>query len=347
MRASEASEDTEAFALYQQTITTVNAVAGSPPPVAPQVPVTVTVLDQNQRPIAGARVASSTGRHAAHERSGSGHLHPDRRLGLLLRRRHRATGYQANLGDKRSNDVALGQYVPVASSLDADSSNGAAFDFNEYDADDITVQVKDQQGIDFGGQQRCSTTSPSPPSTAPPPRAASRHGHRHTVTDANGSADIPLPTVTEGGTFTLFAGVAANPNTGNGAVPVSNVLTFKAGDATLDFTNADPASAPAGGEIVVSGTLLLEDGTALAGRPIDLSTRLDRGGNAGFNQATGADAPTLPSPPAPTAASRPSSTTGRDHRHAAHRERHHHTATADYDDPRATPTTPTRPTRST
>ncbi|GAA2023556.1 beta strand repeat-containing protein [Nocardioides kribbensis] len=292
VRASEASEDTEAFALYQQTITTVNAVAGQPTAGGAQVPVTVTVLDQNQRPIAGARVASSTtgatqltnaqGQATFTQTDASAYYYADATA---------ATGYQANLGDKRSNDVALGQYVPVASSLDADSSNGAAFDFNEYDADDITVQVQDQQGIDFGGVQQVqyyftftafdgTTTQGRFPAT----------GTSTVPTDTNGEADIPLPTVTEGGTFTLFAGVAADPNTGNGAVPVSNVLTFKAGDATLDITNADPASAPAGGEIVVSGTLLLEDGTALAGRPIDLSYT---GGDAGFNQTTGADQPTL------------------------------------------------------
>ncbi|MEQ7849286.1 beta strand repeat-containing protein [Nocardioides kribbensis] len=294
VRASEASEDTEAFALYQQTITTVNAVAGQPTAGGAQVPVTVTVLDQNQRPIAGARVASSTGgatqltnaqgQATFTQTDASAYYYADATA---------ATGYQANLGDKRSNDVALGQYVPVASSLDADSSNGAAFDFDEYDANDITVQVQDQQGIDFGGVQQVqyyftftafdgTTTQGRFPAT----------GTSTVPTDANGEADIPLPTVTEGGTFTLFAGVAADPNTGNGAVPVSNVLTFKAGDATLDITNADPASAPAGGEIVVSGTLLLEDGTALAGRPIDLSYT-SVGGNAGFNQTTGADQPTL------------------------------------------------------
>lgn len=295
VRAAQGSEDTEAFALYQQTITTVNAVAGQPTAGGAQVPVTVTVLDQNQRPIAGARVASSTGGDTVlTDAQGRATFTQTAASAYYFADATATPGYQANLGDQRSADVALGQYVPVATSLTATSSNGVAFDFNEYDGDDLTVQVKDQQGINFTGQQTVQYyfTFTAFDGTTTQGRFPAM-GTDTIQTDASGSADIPLPTVTEGGTFTLFAGVAANPNTGNGAVPVSNVLSFKAGDATLDFDNVDPASAPAGGEITVTGSLELEDGTALAGRPVRLSYAPSiAGGNAAFDQATGADAPT-------------------------------------------------------
>ncbi len=151
-----ASDDTEAFTLYRQTITTVTAVAETAGANASEV--TVTVLDQNGEPIAGARVLPSNdnaefageaeftdaqGQVTFNQAGGTTYYYADATA---------AEGYQAGLGDKRSADVVVDQYVPVADAVEAESDNGNAFDFDEYNAsNDITVQVQDQRGADFAG----------------------------------------------------------------------------------------------------------------------------------------------------------------------------------------------------
>ncbi|KQP66498.1 beta strand repeat-containing protein [Nocardioides sp. Leaf285] len=288
VQATDVTSDTEAFALYRQTISSVTAATTTTG--ANSSTVVVTVLDQNQRPIAGARVASSAGGAAEFtDRLGRATFTQSAGTAYYYADATEATGYQAGLGDQRSADVTVDQYVPVATALEAESDNGTAFDIDEYDAaNDITVQVNDQRGNDFGGAgqvvQYYWTLTAFDGTTGTPRTPAT--GTSTAVTGANGQAVVTLP-YSEAGTYTLFAGVAANPATGTGAVPSAQLLQVKAGESEVVFDNTDPASAPAGGDITVTGSLELEDGTGLAGRPIDLSYT---GGNAAFDQATGPDA---------------------------------------------------------
>lgn len=281
------TDDVEAFALYNQEIGSVQAdptsgtVAG-----AGTKDIVVTVLDQNNAPIAGAEVRKQDGTVVGYT-NGAGKVTASQAGGTTSYYYANATDsnpYEAGLGDKKSEDVTVGQYNPQASSLEATSANGSAFDYDEYDGDDIQVQVQDQQGEDFSTAQ---TVEYSWTFTAfdGDPAGKDLNDPNGTAIAVNGKADIPLPVQAEGGTYVLSAALRANPASGQGAVAMSELLTVKAGQADIKFDDAEE-SAPAGTKEDVAGKLVLEDGTGLGGRPITLTYA---GGNAGFDQPTGPD----------------------------------------------------------
>lgn len=312
VQAVDGTADTEAFDLYRQTITTVTATTEDTS--ANGAEVTVTVVDQNGAPISGARVVSSADQDDVDftDANGEAQFTQTDATAYYYADATDAPGYQAGLNDKRSADVTFEQYVPVATSLEVESDNGNAFTYNEYDTNDITVQVQDQRGADVEGVQEVryywTFTSFDGDTVFRDPAT----GTNQDFTNTDGLADIELPDVpTEtrvdedgeiirdadgdpvqfnvGGTYTLFAGVAADDTTGDGAVPVSNVLSVKVGDGEVDFDGSDPLTGPGGGEIAVSGSVQLEDGTALPGRPVLLTYVPSAGGNAAFDQAAGPD----------------------------------------------------------
>ncbi len=59
--------------------------------------------------------------------------------------------YEPTVGDKRSADVTVAPYTPAPTTLEGQSNDGAAFDFDEYSTGDITVQIEDQKGNDTDG----------------------------------------------------------------------------------------------------------------------------------------------------------------------------------------------------
>lgn len=304
----DSTDDAEAFDLYKQTITTVTASANrTNVPVGQSAKVTVTVKDQNGNPIAGARVAPSNngsvsdgdndnndgnanftdrnGQATFSQTDGSSYFYADATA---------ATGYQANQGDKRSEDIAVTGFLAKPTSLDAESDNGTAFDYDEVDADDLTVQVKDQAGNDtnvdpsngnselhyyyeFTPFDADEDSARYPVSTANPPYYIEN-------TEDDGEFTVDLPGETRSGTYKLFAALTADSN-GNNFIAYSNVLEFKVGQAEIEFDETRE-EAPAGGSEEIAGTLELEDGTGLAGRKVTLSYT---GGDAKFDQPTGAD----------------------------------------------------------
>ncbi|WP_228942413.1 Ig-like domain-containing protein [Nocardioides sp. Leaf374] len=304
VQAADATNDTEAFALYRQTITTVTAEAGDAN--ADGAEVTVTVLDQNGAPIAGARVlpSNATGVGAAEFTDANGEATFDQAGGTVYYYADAtdAFGYSAAVGDKRSADVVVEEYVPAADALEAESDNGAIFDYDEYDADDITVQIVDQRGAELEGDQTVEYywefTSFDGESDRFP--AADAEEETEEVPATNGLATIELPTFEDEdgnrleGTYTLFAGAVADPTTGEGAVPVSEVLEVQAGQAVITFdgtTNDGRIAGSAGGQVTIAGSLALDngDGPGLPARPVDLSYNADGLGDAVFDRATGVD----------------------------------------------------------
>ncbi len=284
------TDDIEAFTLYNQTIDKVTAaptsstVAGSG-----SKDVVVTVVDQNGAPIAGAEVRKQNGDVVGYT-NGAGKVTASQAGGTTSYYYANATDsnpFEAGLGDKKSEDVTVGQYNPEASKLKGTSANGAAFDVDEYDGDDIQVQVQDQQDADFSTTQ---TVEYSWTFTAfdGDPAGKDLNDPNGTAVAVAGKANIPLPIQAEGGTYVLTASLKANPASGTGAVPAAQVLTVKVGQADIKFDDAQE-SAPAGTKQDVAGKLVLEDGTGLGARPITLTYAPDGAGNAGFDQETGAD----------------------------------------------------------
>lgn len=302
------TDDAEAFDLYKQTITTVTASANrTNVPVGQSAKVTVTVKDQNGNPIAGARVAPSNngsvsdgdndnndGNANFTNRNGQATFSQTDGTSYFYADATSATGYQANQGDKRSEDIAVTGFLAKPTSLEAESDNGTAFDYNEVDADDLTVQVQDQAGNDtdvdpangnselhyyyeFTPFDADEDSARYPVSTATPPYYIEN-------TEDDGEFTVELPGETRSGTYKLFAALTADSN-GNNFIAYSNVLEFKVGQAEIEFDETRE-EAPAGGSEEIAGTLELEDGTGLAGRKVTLSYT---GGDAKFDQPTGAD----------------------------------------------------------
>jgi hypothetical protein len=286
------TDDTEAFTLYKQTIKSVSATPrDTTVPSGSSTPVTVTVLDQNDKPIAGAQVVSSqTGEERYTDANGQAVFSQNAGTGSNAFYYANATdsdAYEPELGDKASGTVAIAAYNPAPDKLVAESDNGDVFDRTEYDADDITVQVKDQQNRNFnttgqnvnyywvftpfngGAQVRTPTTGTTPASEDASDR---------------GEYTIPLPN-NGSGTYELYASLGANGG-GNFPLAESKLLTLKVGEAKFVFDEEEPEQAVAGGEEVVSGRLVLEDGTGLPNRPIELTNAGP--GDAKFDQPNGA-----------------------------------------------------------
>ena len=288
LKATGATDDAESFVINRQALGTVKAtadrdnVAGSG-----TTPVTVTVTDADGRPIAGAEVRREGGAYVG-QTNADGKVSTTQAGGTTQYYYANATDsdpFEAGLGDKKSESVVVGQYTPAATSLAADSANGDEFDYDEYDTDDITVQVKDQEGQDFNTAQQVQYTWTFNAFDGTPANQKTSGS----AVAVNGRANIPLPQQrTEGGSYTLSASLVANPLNGQGAIPAKELLTVKAGQAELKLT-PDVLTADAGGDTPVAGTLRLEDGTGLPGRPLTLSYT---GGDAAFDQPSGNDTAT-------------------------------------------------------
>ncbi|WP_179666833.1 Ig-like domain-containing protein [Nocardioides thalensis] len=310
LRAVNASgtDDGEAYTLYQQVPTTITAVGSPANPADPNqnVQVTVTVLDQNGKPIAGAEVASD---HVVDgtfiprgETNASGQLvfaaeqnANDGSVSWIVNQTNSQVTYDPGVGDIKF-DLQVGQ--GFSADLVGSSNDGPAFDFDEYDlATDIQVQVKDQTGANFDDPGTQDLTYfwkmlPFDPSIEP------EDGDSHVVTnDANGLYDVPFAVGSdfpegnlESGTYELWASLS-DGGTGH---PVSSrkVLTVKAGEATIEWVDPDgdgKVIAPAGTVATGNGNLVLEDGTGLPGRRVDFhyntGTEYDEDGNTSMADA--------------------------------------------------------------
>lgn len=291
------SDDTEAYTLYKQQITTVTAVPDrTMVPSGSAATITVTVTDQNGKPIAGAQVFSSSGGAAAYtDQNGQAVFHQNggsANNAYYYANATNSAAYEPELGDKKSDTIAIGQYQPAPTSLAASSLDGAAFDHDEYQAGNITVQVKDQQSNPYDTTNQslnyywiftpagggATVRTPVSGTTAQP-------------TETGGKFVVGAPSngFAADGTYELF-GSLSQDSLGNGAIAESKLLTVSSGDAEIVFDQSPPQQAVIGGEITLHGMLQLwAGGPGLPGRPIHVT---NAGGNALFNQDTGPDAAT-------------------------------------------------------
>ena len=104
--------------------------------------------------------------------------------------------------------------------------------------------------------------------------------------EVNGRFEVPLPQGQPSGTYTLNAALGPDTSAAR-AIPNAVLLNVKVGNAALTFDDSSPLRAAAGADHPVAGALLLEDGSPLAARTIDLgflrgSTGSDHEPDAGF-----------------------------------------------------------------
>lgn len=163
--------------------------------------------------------------------------------------------------------------APAKVSLVATSGDGPAFDLDEHADGDITVQVTDRVAgkIDVDDVQDLTYFwTVKPFGTNAPAVRVPTTGTDLQVDDVAGAFIVPLPAGRGSGTYTLNAGLSANAASAN-AIGSAAILTVKAGSAAITFNDTSPRLVEAGsGANTVAGALRLEDGTALAGRSIEV-----------------------------------------------------------------------------
>lgn len=158
-------------------------------------------------------------------------------------------------------------------SLVAASADGLAFDLDEYDAGDVTVQVRDSVAgpVDVDDtQDLLFLWTITPFDTAVPAVTLPATGTDTVTDDVAGAFVVPLPAGQPSGTYALTAALGAS-GTGTGAIAAKPVLTLKVGQAALALGDDEELRAPAGDDVTVTGALRLEDGTGLPGRLVDLA----------------------------------------------------------------------------
>ena len=292
--ATAGSEDAEAVTLYKQDITSITAeptpefVAGGP---GTQGDVTVTVLDQKGKPIAGARVAGPQGFFGATSTKYTNSKGEALFTGVIATTAGAdysyhvdtdiQTGYQSNKDLEKTATVT--RYAPTLETLEASSADGAAFDVDENATGDITVTGKDQHdgNITASGVRGTWTIEPfdtSLPTTTNPATIA-------------GSTNVALPTGEPDGTYTLNTYIDKDGVLGQGPGDLSaDPLVLTVGQAEITWDNAAAnAQVPAGTATTQQGLIALSDGTVLGGRTAEVLYTPGGAGNAKFSptQPTG------------------------------------------------------------
>ncbi len=195
-----------------------------------------------------------------------------------------------------------------ALSLEGASADGAAFDLDEHDPGDLTVQVVDNAGpVDVDDVQDLRyfwTVTPFDPVASPERHPAT--GRDLIATEVGGEFVVPLPPSTQSGDYTLVAALTPDAS-GDGAVRRMPAIEVSVGQAAIVFDDRSPVFAPAGSDRPIAGRLQLEDGTGLPGRLVDLTFVR---GSAGSDPQ--ADAGLVPDPPATSLATALQVTTGSD-----------------------------------
>ena len=267
------SDDAEVVNLYKQTITTVNAVA-SPASVQGAGTTTglVTVLDGQGKPVVGAQVIRTGGPTVYTDSRGIASF-----PGLTGSMAGTAYEFVVNTTDNPAYEslidhkrtVTVTSYAPEATALTAASEDGAAFDDDEFAAGDIQITVKDQNNNPLAGEEVTYFWHVAPFATTagyPKDLAPATAGD-----NADGTYDVAFPAGEPSGTYTLNYYINTDGTPGEGPTDLAGTdLVVTAGEAALTWKDGATAQAPAGTTATFEGVLKLEDGTALAGRTVDI-----------------------------------------------------------------------------
>jgi len=257
------TDDVQGFTIKKQVITTVTAsAADASVPAGGTTKVTVTVVDADSKPIAGAQVYDDLTDSLIGYTDANGQVVDNAAAAGAHDYYANATAsspYEPGLGDKKAGTLTIGQYSQNPTSITGTSTDGAVFDKDEYSAGDIYVQAKDQNGKPLMQAGRTvEYTWTITPYDGSAVVTVPTTGKSTATTDANGKAIIPLPSGQKSGTYVLNADLKADSN-GNGAIAATDVLTVDAGQASISYTDSNPATAPAGSEKTLTGKLALED----------------------------------------------------------------------------------------
>ncbi len=292
-----ATDDAEASTLYVQQIKTVTAQASrTNVPTGQTANVTVTVKDQNGKPVANALVDYNTpdGPDAgtAPDESATPAVRTDAR-GVATFDNLGAGNYTfyanttsevdtQSAGDVAATPVAITEYTPVNTSLVASAVDGYSdFDLDEVtgaeNGDDFVATLKDQNGEPIAGQPIEYSWHFKPASGPATDTAFASAGS----TDAKGQVAVPFPNAGAAGTYTLNV---RRPNVNGSGLLNGTPLTVDVAESEITFADGDSVSAPVNGSTTIKGTLALVDGSgALGGRTVTVSYNPGVGGDASFS----------------------------------------------------------------
>ena len=268
------NDDNEVLSVYSQRIDGVTATAANanPPASNPNTTVTVKVVDQNGAAIAGAEVVQTGGDTKYSNANGEARFtvagDADGNTYTYTVNVDDEDGYQPAKDFQRT--VTVQTYSDTAGAITANSSDlGDALDFGEYAADPVSITVTDNQNTPRNNQTVSYSWSVDPFNEALPVAPA---GTGTVQTGTDGTADIPAPSGTIPGVYTLNTYIEQDGNPGQSAGDLqSTPLVVKLGQATIVFSDGATAQAPAGSSDTVNAVLQLEDKTPLAGREVTFS----------------------------------------------------------------------------
>lgn len=285
---SPGSDDVVAATVYPQRLTRVTAVPAATD-VTPSGPlarttVTVTVTDQEGRPIRGAEVrgapadqidfdlAAPVSRVAYTDGAGQVRAEVGSGVFTFYANADAEDRYDAAQGDVKSADVTITESAQVLRTITATADLGAAQDIDEVDDGGYTIATTDQAGRPVPNVPVVYSWAVQPFDTAVQRRTS---GEAQVTTGADGTARVAFPLASAfartgdaspygrpSGTYTLSMRRPASA----GQPQVSGTAAVvKVGQGRVVWTPAGTPEAPAtvlsGGSEVFTGTFRLEDGT--------------------------------------------------------------------------------------
>ncbi|MCW2781671.1 MAG: hypothetical protein JWR35_2120, partial [Marmoricola sp.] len=277
--ATDSSDDATMVHLYKQTIGTGTTAAAVQNPVrsGTTTSVTVTVLDQNGKPVAGAKVVSTAVLTQLY--FGSTKTTNSRGQATFTGISGTTTGvdYTFYVDDNGSGSYQAGaevqrivnvkSYAAVASKVTIGAA-GAAYDRDDLGANPFSATLVDQNGNPLTGssnplQYRWTTTSyPTNPPTTPTTTVEASHSLNP---DSTGKISIPAPINDGVSKLEVWSNQDGNP--GPDAADIqATPLTVSIGQAAVVWNDGNRISVTQGSTHTFTGSLQLPDGTKLGGK---------------------------------------------------------------------------------
>ncbi|MDI6911859.1 hypothetical protein [Nocardioides sp.] len=293
-----ATDDVEASTLYVQHISTVSATASrTNVPTGQTADVTVTVKDQNGKPVANALVDYNKpdgsdpdtlpdDSATAAERTDARGVATFENLGAGTYTFYANTTSEVDTqsaGDVASAPVTITEYVPTNTTLAASTVDGYRdFDLDEVsgaeNGDDFVATLKDQHGEPIAGEPIEYSWHFVPGGGGTPTDGGFTSAG---TTDAKGQVAVPFPTWGTAGTYTLSV---RRPNVNGSGLLNGTPVTVDVAESEITFADGDAVGAPVNGSVTIKGTLALVDGSgSLGGRTVTVSYNPGVGGDASFS----------------------------------------------------------------
>ena len=278
--ANDWSDDAEASTYYVQTVDKVT-VAPETTKVATggKTSATVTVLDAQGKPVAGAQVGYFMPDDAdadtdVEDTTVAGTTDANGQITIADLGKGTYTVYADsslpagyNAADVEAQPFTVTEYSPVLTSVEIDSEKDrTAFDIDEIDGETFLVTLTDNEGNPYNGTAQYRWLFDGSDAGSTPEYT----GEWSTPTSTGADGELPVTFDNKGvGTYTLEA---RHPNEGGSGLMNATPMTFEVGESEITFDEGTSAEATSYGTVTYSGNLaLVGSGTDLAGRTVSIT----------------------------------------------------------------------------